>query len=47
MSPKRSTTAVIALCWLAIVFDGYGLIVYGTVIPSLLAEPSLGPPSLG
>jgi AAHS family benzoate transporter-like MFS transporter len=37
---KRSTVGVFALCWVAIIFDGYDLIVYGTVIPSLLAEPS-------
>ena len=49
MTPKRSTTAVIALCWVAIVFDGYDLIVYGTVIPSLLEEPSwdLSPAAAG
>jgi len=40
MTPKRSTAVVVALCWVAIIFDGYDLIVYGTVIPSLLEEPS-------
>jgi len=35
----RPAALVIALCWLIVVFDGYDLIVYGTTIPSLLAEP--------
>lgn len=30
---------VTALCWLIVVFDGYDLIVYGTVLPQLLEEP--------
>jgi AAHS family benzoate transporter-like MFS transporter len=30
---------VIALCWVIVVFDGYDLIVYGTVLPRLLEEP--------
>jgi AAHS family benzoate transporter-like MFS transporter len=33
---------VVALCFLTIVFDGYDLIVYGSVVPSLLAEPGWG-----
>ena len=36
---RGSAALVIALCWLIVVFDGYDLIVYGTTIPSLLAEP--------
>lgn len=36
---RPSAALVIALCWLIVVFDGYDLIVYGTTIPSLLAEP--------
>ena len=38
-SMTRRTALVIALCWAIVVFDGYDLIVYGTTIPSLLAEP--------
>ncbi|MBB6377461.1 AAHS family benzoate transporter-like MFS transporter [Pseudonocardia eucalypti] len=40
---------VVALCFLTIVFDGYDLIVYGSAMPSLLAEPgwNLGPASAG
>lgn len=34
----RSAWGVVALCWLIVIFDGYDLIVYGTTIPSLLAE---------
>jgi AAHS family benzoate transporter-like MFS transporter len=47
--PSRSALAVVAICFLTIVFDGYDLIVYGSVLPSLLAEPSwgLGPAQAG
>ncbi|ADX75077.1 MFS transporter [Pseudarthrobacter phenanthrenivorans] len=42
-SPKRagkSPAVVIFLCFLAIVFDGYDLVVYGAIVPKLLAyEP--------
>lgn len=31
-----------ALCWVIVVFDGYDLIVYGTVLPHLLREPGWG-----
>jgi len=37
--PVRPAALVIALCWAIVVFDGYDLIVYGTTISSLLAEP--------
>lgn len=45
----RSGLIVVALCFLTIVFDGYDLIVYGSVVPSLLAEPGwdLGPAEAG
>ena len=33
---SRTTGWVIALCWVTIIFDGYDLIVYGAVVPSLL-----------
>ncbi|CAG7572889.1 AAHS family benzoate transporter-like MFS transporter [Barrientosiimonas humi] len=35
----RPALLVTALCWLIVVFDGYDLIVYGTVVPRLLEEP--------
>ncbi|PRY60159.1 AAHS family benzoate transporter-like MFS transporter [Knoellia remsis] len=39
-SPRRSAAVLVtALCWLLVDFDGYDLIVYGTVVPSLLTEP--------
>jgi AAHS family benzoate transporter-like MFS transporter len=41
-SPRRPATVVTALCWVIVVFDGYDLIVYGTVLPQLLAEPGWG-----
>ncbi|WP_081923815.1 MFS transporter [Pseudonocardia halophobica] len=45
----RSGLVVVALCFLTIVFDGYDLIVYGSAVPSLLAEPGwdLGPAQAG
>lgn len=33
---SRTTLWVIAICWVTIIFDGYDLIVYGAVVPSLL-----------
>lgn len=40
---------MVALCFLVIVFDGYDLIVYGSSLPSLMAEPgwNLGPAKAG
>ena len=45
----RSGLVVVALCFLTIVFDGYDLIVYGSAVPSLLAEPGweMGPAQAG
>lgn len=39
---KRATTLrwVVTICALALVFDGYDLVVYGTVVPVLLRDPS-------
>lgn len=30
------------LCWVMVVFDGYDLIVYGTVLPELIKDPAWG-----
>jgi MFS transporter, AAHS family, 2,5-dihydroxybenzoate transporter len=38
----RPAWLVPVLCWLIVVFDGYDLIVYGTTISSLQAEPGWG-----
>ena len=51
-APPRAGTHsrawVIALCWTAIVVDGYDLIVYGTVLPALISgEWALDPGSAG
>ncbi len=48
-TPNRSGLAVVAICFLTIVCDGYDLIVYGSVVPSLLEEPAwdLGPAQVG
>lgn len=32
---------VVLLCWVAVLFDGYDLIVYGAVVPSLLDDPAM------
>lgn len=39
--PRRSAIAV-AVCWLLVVFDGYDLIVYGTVQSSLINDAGWG-----
>lgn len=43
-SPAAHRTAflVTALCWVIVLFDGYDLIVYGTVLPELFEEPGWG-----
>lgn len=45
----RSRRTVVGLCFLTIVFDGYDLIVYGSAVPGLLAEPgwNIGPAQAG
>jgi AAHS family benzoate transporter-like MFS transporter len=41
---RRSILWVVALSTAALVFDGYDLVVYGTIVPTLLGDPSqLGP----
>ena len=43
MSQPRRTRAlawVVALSTAALIFDGYDLVVYGTVVPTLLADPT-------
>jgi AAHS family benzoate transporter-like MFS transporter len=37
---KRSVIWIVALATLAIIFDGYDLVVYGTVLPTLMADPT-------
>ncbi|MBH0119911.1 aromatic acid/H+ symport family MFS transporter [Rhodococcus sp. HM1] len=36
---RRSVLWIVALATLAIVFDGYDLVVYGTILPTLMADP--------
>ncbi|MCM0621421.1 MFS transporter [Nocardioides bruguierae] len=45
----RSNPAVIVLCMVVTVIEGYNLIVFGSVVPLLLDDPSLGvtPQSIG
>lgn len=47
--PPASRLRVVAICFAAIVFDGYDLIVYGSTVPSLLAheEWALTPTQVG
>lgn len=46
---SRSRVMVVFVCFAAIIFDGYDLIVYGSTVPSLLAyeEWSLSPAQVG
>jgi len=44
---RRTLGLVVGLCGLAIAFDGYDLVVYGTTIPSLLEEWQIGPAEAG
>ena len=46
---NAATVLVVVVCWLAIIFEGYDLIVYGTVVPSLLHDKawSLNPAQAG
>lgn len=44
---RRSPLLVVALCFLTIVFDGYDLIVYGSIVPSLIDEWGLTPAKAG
>lgn len=37
-SLNKAVWLVVSLCWFFIVFEGYDLVVYGAVVPSLLAE---------
>ncbi|MDF2824399.1 MAG: transporter [Mycobacterium sp.] len=41
-APGRTSWAVVVLCAVVVVAEGYDLIIYGTLIPSLLAEPGWG-----
>jgi AAHS family benzoate transporter-like MFS transporter len=47
--PRRSGLLVVAICFMVVVFDGYDLLVYGSIVPSLLEEPGwdLGPAQVG
>ncbi|MCW2135246.1 MFS transporter [Arthrobacter sp. VKM Ac-2550] len=40
--PRRSAAVVVGLCFTAIVFDGYDLVVYGAITPALLAYQEWG-----
>lgn len=40
-APARSRLWVPVLCWLAVVFDGFDAVVLGTVLPSLIEDPTM------
>ncbi|MFE9687927.1 MFS transporter [Streptomyces sp. NPDC006285] len=39
---SRLALLVVALCWLAVFFDGLDMFIYGSVLPHMLAEKALG-----
>lgn len=47
--PPRLVITVLVLCWATVVADGFDVVVFGAVVPSLLRDPSLGlnPASVG
>ncbi|MEZ3179596.1 aromatic acid/H+ symport family MFS transporter [Streptomyces pimonensis] len=44
LSPRGSRLAllVVGLCWLAVLFDGLDMFIYGSVLPRMLEEKALG-----
>jgi AAHS family benzoate transporter-like MFS transporter len=44
---ERTAMVAVVVCWLFVVFDGYDLIVYGNVIPSLQREWGISPATAG
>lgn len=46
-TPNKTLWTVVALCGLSVAFDGYDLVVFGTTVPSLLAEWQIGPAEAG
>jgi AAHS family benzoate transporter-like MFS transporter len=47
--PRKLTTIVLLVCWATVIADGFDVVVFGAIVPSLLADPSLGlnPASVG
>jgi AAHS family benzoate transporter-like MFS transporter len=47
--PRRLVITVLILCWATVVADGFDVVVFGAVVPSLLRDASLGlnPASVG
>ncbi|WP_437080794.1 MFS transporter [Streptomyces sp. enrichment culture] len=45
--PRQTLWVIVALCGLAITFDGYDLVVFGTTVPSLMDEWQIGPAEIG
>lgn len=43
MPSRAPGAAVVAICFAVVILDGYDLVVYGTVVPSLLQYEPWGP----
>src|SRR6476661_7744441 len=41
-NPRRSPNVIVALCFAALICDGYDLVVYGATVPSLLGYERWG-----
>ena len=39
---QKSHAAIVLLCMIITIIEGYNLIVYGSVVPLLVADPSMG-----
>lgn len=40
--PPRLVATVLAICWATVIADGFDVVVFGAVVPSLLADPEMG-----
>lgn len=40
--PRRVTLTVLVVCWATIIADGFDVVVFGALVPSLIADPALG-----
>lgn len=40
--PRRVTVIVLVICWATIIADGFDVVVFGALVPSLIGDPELG-----
>ncbi|MFG2276074.1 MFS transporter [Streptomyces chartreusis] len=45
--PRQTLWMIVALCGLAVTFDGYDLVVFGTTVPALMEEWQISPAEVG